>query len=240
MHGIDRRLTVITASIAAGLMLCAAPAGAQWVATAVGVAEYDTNETLLLLGGVSVSPWGGPGVAPVFGVQAYHLSFEGTQGRTNVFSVRPSAGLRYGFTGGAAQARIGYAFTSRDTPVPVAGGVGDRRRGVVLSGQVDWWGTGGPLAAQAIASYNFGSNALWTRGRLTTRIAPAGPAGQLRLGGEVAYLNDDTFTMVQPGAVLEWHTGRGPIVAFGVGRKLNDPGDDATYFKTEVVLPLRR
>lgn len=241
MHYIVRVLTRWVVSTAALLALTAVPLAAQWSVTAVGVAEYDTNETWLLLAGVSASPWGGPGLAPVFGIQAYRLSFEGTSGRTSVTSVRPSVGLRNNFPGGSAQVRVGYAFTSRDVPGPVAGGVADRRDGVVLSSQVDWWGTGGPLAAQAIASYNFGASALWARGRLTTRVARSGP-GQVRLGGEVAFLNDSDgdFTMVQPGAVLEWHTGGGPIVAFGVGRKLNDPGEDATYFKVEVVLPLLR
>lgn len=236
VHCITRGITI--AAAATGIM--AGSARAQWSATAVGVAEYDTNETLLLLAGVSVSPFGGPGLSPVFGIQVYRLSFETAAGTTEVWSVRPSAGIRNNFTGGSAQFRVGYAFTSRDVPEPVAGGVADRSDGVVISSQVDWWGTGGPLGAQAIASYNFGSSSLWARGRVTTRIART-ERGQVRLGGEVAVLNDNDFTMVQPGAVLEWHSGpRGPILAFGVGRKLNDPGEDATYFKLEAVLPLLR
>ncbi|HUF66846.1 MAG TPA: hypothetical protein VMM17_12800 [Gemmatimonadaceae bacterium] len=233
---IARGMTV--AAMASGI--AAGSAQAQWSATAVGVAEYDTNETLLLLAGVSVSPFGGPGISPVFGIQVYRLSYETVSGTTEVWSVRPSAGIRNNFTGGSAQFRVGYAFTSRDAPVPIAGGVGDRRQGVVISSQVDWWGTGGPFGAQAIASYNFGSDALWARGRVTTRVART-QRGQVRVGGEVAFLNDAEFTMVQPGAVVEWHAGPGgPILAFGVGRKLNDPGEDATYFKVEVVLPLLR
>lgn len=233
---IARGMTVaaVASSIAVG------SAQAQWSATAVGVAEYDTNETLLLLAGVSVSPFGGPGISPVFGIQVYRLSYETASGTTEVWSVRPSAGIRNNFTGGSAQFRVGYAFTSRDAPAPIAGGVGDRRQGVVISSQVDWWGTGGPFGAQAIASYNFGSDALWARGRVTTRVART-ERGQVRVGGEVAFLNDADFTMVQPGAVVEWHAGPGrPILTFGVGRKLNDPGEDATYFKVEVVLPLLR
>jgi hypothetical protein len=218
----------------------AVPAAAQWTVTGVGVAEYDTNETWLLLAGVSASPWGGPGIAPVFGVQAYRLSYLAATGRTYVTSIRPSAGLRYNFGTGSAQARIGYAFTSRDAPPPVTGTVVDRRDGVVLSGQVDYWGAGGPFGAQWLGSYNFGSSTLWTRGRLSTRIATT-TAGQVRLGGEVAFLNDSDadFTMWQPGVVLEWHTG-GTILAAGVGRKFSDPGDDATYVKAEVVVPLFR
>lgn len=230
---------VVLAVIA--LAMSAAQAQAQWSVTGVGVAEYDTNETLLLLAGVSASPWGGPGVAPVFGVQGYRLSFPRPAGGTTViWSVRPSAGLRNNFRGGSGQLRIGYAFTSREvTDAPPTTVVADPKDGVVLSGQLDWWGTGGPLGAQLLASYNFGASTLWTRGRITTRIAQTGP-GQVRVGGEVAYYRSDDFRAVQPGGVLEWHTGGGTILAFGVGRKLNDPGDDATYFRTEIVLPLLR
>ena len=239
-----RLITRITSAAlaATALSITTAPgASAQWSVTAVGVAEYDTNETWLLLAGISASPSTGRGIAPVFGIQAYRLSYDQGSGRTHVTSVRPSAGLRSNFGTGSAQMRIGYAFTSRDVPAPVAGGIADRKDGVVLSGQLDYWGSGGPLGWQLLGSYNFGSTTLWTRGRVTTRVARTA-TGQVRLGGEVAYLNDSDgdFTMVQPGAVVEWHLGGGPIVAFGVGRKLSDPGDDATYFKTEIVLPLRR
>jgi hypothetical protein len=223
----------------AGVQLgSASPVAAQWTATSVWVAEYDTNETLLLLGGISVSPGGGP-IRPVAGVQAYHLSYPGAVDRVNIVTVRPSAGLAADFTGGSAQARVGYAFRNREGTV-VGTLVPDAGEGFVVSGQMDYWGTGGPVGAQAIGSYNFGAESLWARGRLSTRVH-SGPAGrQVRLGAETAYMTSPGFDAVQPGGVLEWHSGRGLIVGAGAGVKIIDDADNATYFRAEVVLPLRR
>lgn len=219
--------------------VAAADASAQWSITSVGVAEYDTNETLLLLAGVSAGP-GGRGIQPIIGVQAYHLSYEGAEERTSIISVRPSVGLRSGFEGGAAQARIGYAFRNKDEVV-IGTLVPDAGDGVVLAGQVDYWGTGSPLGAQAIASYDFGGESLWARGRLTTRVAQGSREGsQLRVGAETAIMSGENFDAIQPGGLLEWHTGGGLILGAGAGVKIIDGGENATYFRAEVVLPLRR
>lgn len=214
-------------------------ASAQWGITSVGVAEYDTNETLLLLAGVSAGP-GGRGLHPVVGVQAYHLSYDGGDDRTSVISIRPSVGVRNNFDGGSAQARIGYAFRNKDD-VAIGTLVPDAGDGVVVAGQVDYWGTGSPLGAQAIASYDFGGESLWARGRLTTRLLRGAAEGsQLRVGAEAAVMSSENFDALQPGGVLEWHTGSGLILGAGAGVKLIEEGEDATYFRAEVVLPLRR
>ncbi|HET9453549.1 MAG TPA: hypothetical protein VFO66_04610, partial [Gemmatimonadaceae bacterium] len=87
--------------VMAGALLLggASTASAQWNSTAIGVAEYDTEQTLLLLAGVSASP-GGVGIAPLVGVQANFLTFDAVD-RVEVFTVRPYAGLRSGFEGGS-------------------------------------------------------------------------------------------------------------------------------------------
>lgn len=225
----------------AGLMLLASATGAsaQWTASTVGVAEYDTNETLLLLAGLSASP-AGAGWAPLVGLQGYRLSYDVAGRKTEVWSVRPYAGLRNNFPGGSAAFTAGYAFTNKDQgTIPFGTLVADRDDGVVLGGQLDYWGTGGPWGYQALASYNFGGESIWTRGRATRRIRET-ESGSIRLGGEVAYLAGENYNAVQPGGVLEWHAGEGRILGFGVGRKLVSKGDDATYFKIEAVLPLLR
>ena len=51
-------------------------ADAQWSSTAIGVAEFDTESAMLLLGGVSAGP-SGLGLKPRVGVQAYLLRFDG-------------------------------------------------------------------------------------------------------------------------------------------------------------------
>jgi hypothetical protein len=225
--------------VLAALLTTTAAASAQWSVTGVGVAEWDTNETLLLLAGVSASP-AGPGVRPVFGITASRLSFDVGTSTVTTTSFRPSAGLRNNYPGGSAQARIGYAFTNRDTSAVAATDFVDSRDGVVITGQVDHWGTGGPLGWQWLGAYNFGAQSLWTRGRVTTRVGPPEPR-QIRVGGELAYMSGrDGFSAFAPGAVLEWHAGNGFILGTGIGRKLIRRGDDATYFRVEAVIPFVR
>jgi hypothetical protein len=219
-------------------------AHAQLQTTGVGVVEYDTNETLLLLAGVTMGP-GGAGWSPVFGVQAHYLTYDrGLSDNADIFSVRPSVGMRYGFSGGAMQVRGGYAFTSDDDddgapPTTVAEDFDD---GVFVSAGVDYWGSGTGLGYQLLGSYNFGSEALWTRGRVTTRIASSGANGQIRLGAEAAYQTSDDFDALQPGGVIEWHRGSGLILSLGAGVKLieQDGIDDPIYVRGEVILPFRR
>lgn len=218
----------------------ARPAHAQWNVTGVGVAEYDTEETLLLLAGVSAGP-GGAGWSPLVGVQTYYLTYKLPSETKSVVSVRPYAGLRNNFPGGSLAFTAGYAFVNDDTsPSPVGTGVADSRDGVVVSSALDYWGTGGPLGYQLLASYNFGGESFWGRGRVTTRVSELANGGQIRVGGEVAYANSGSFSMTQPGLVAEWHNGSGFILGFGVGRKLIKDGNDATFFRVETVLPLVR
>src|SRR5687768_3834488 len=90
---------------AAGAIVVALPATthrahAQMQFMGLGVVEYDTNETLLLLAGVNMGR-GGAGWSPVFGVQAHYLTYDrGLGDSADGFSVRPSVGLRNGFSGG--------------------------------------------------------------------------------------------------------------------------------------------
>lgn len=234
------RRAALLGSVVFSLFAVAQPAAAQWKATAIGVAEYDTEETLLLLGGVSAGP-GGPGWSPIIGLQSYYLTYKLPTETQSVVSVRPYAGLRNNFPGGSLAFTAGYAFVSDDDRVsPVGTGVTDSRDGVVVSGALDHWGTGGPLGYQLLASYNFGGESFWGRGRVTTRVSQFASGGQFRVGGEVAYANSGDFSMTQPGLVAEWHSGTGFILGAGIGRKLITDGDDATFFRLETVIPLMR
>lgn len=232
------KLNTLLTGLAAGLALAIpSTASAQWNSSAVGVAEVDTEGTLLLLAGVSASP-GGMGIAPLIGVQASHLSYDVVDTRNTAFTVRPYVGLRSGYEGGSLYGTVGYAFSNRDTDAafPIAA---DRGSGVVVSGGLDHWGTGSPLGYQLLGSYNFGSESYWTRGRVTTRVADRSP-GQVRLGGEVALLGGEGYSAWQPGAVLEFHNGAGRILGLGAGMKIFDGGGDAFYVRLEGVLPLSR
>jgi hypothetical protein len=217
----------------------AASAAAQWPMAAIGVVEYDTKETFLLLGGVSASP-GGSGMRPLIGVQAYFLSFDAGTSNTSVTTVKPYVGLRNNYSAGSAHLAVGYAFSSKDLGGPVSASVSDQGEGTVVSGGLDHWGTGGPWGFQVLGAYNFGTEALWTRGRATTRLGQSVGGKQKRFGGEVAFLNGSGYQAVQPGAILEFHSGNGHILGLGAGMKFFDGGGNAVYFKAEGRLPLVR
>jgi hypothetical protein len=220
--------------------VAAAPATAQVSATAIGVAEYDTEGTLLLLAGVSGGP-GGRGWKPRVGVQGYHLSYDGGAGDVTVMTVRPYVGMRNLFDGGSFGVNVGYAFSDKDlsfTPVFIT----ESGDGVVLSGGLDYWGTSDTrLGYQALAAYNFGTEGFWTRGRVTTRLGQMrANNAQTRLGAELAFMGGQGFHGWQPGGVMEFHTGGGRIFGLGAGMKFFQGGGDAVYFKGEVTLPLSR
>ena len=225
--------------VAMAAAVLAAPAQGQWHATALGVAEYDTDQALFLLGGVSASP-GGRGVSPILGVQAYHIGFDNGPSRTNVFAVKPYAGLSSNYGSGSVYGTAGYAFSNRDEGTKIVStATNDVGSGVVVAGGWDHWGSGGPWGHQLLGSYNFDSENFWGRGRVTRRIASNGPA-QRRLGAEAAFSTGSGYTAWQPGVVLELHNGRGSILGLGAGLKLPDGGDTAGYFKVEGILPVGR
>ena len=225
-----------------GLMvsLFSARASAQWHATAIGVAEYDTKQTSLLLAGLSATP-GGKGIAPIVGIQGYALGYKGGTSRTNVFTVQPFVGLANNYDGGSVAGHIGYAFSNKSVSAPVQSTVtGDQGQGVVVSGSWDQWGTGGPIGHQLLGSYNFGSKSLWTRGRVTRNLTPGGPS-QRRVGAELAYLEGTGYSAFQPGGVLEFHDPKGNILGLGAGMKFfGNRGGNAVYFKVEGVVPVMR
>ena len=237
-----RRLWTAATAALVLLISAAQPAAAQLHWTVVGVGEFDTEDVVLVLGGVSVSR-GGTGWSPVAGVQVSWLQYPTINDDTReIIGIVPSIGLRNGFDGGSFQFRVGYAFreaNDEDDDVlvgvpPVAADVGDD--GIVNYAQLDYWGTGS-LNAQLIASYNYGSEFLWSRGRLTQRLFDLGGGGHIRAGGEAAYLNGDEFDAWQVGGVVGFHAGGGTIINGGIGRKFASGNvRDATYVRAEIVL----
>lgn len=214
------------------------PASAQLGWTVYGVGEFDTEDVIYVLAGLNLAP-SRLGIVPVFNIQGFMLQYPLLSKDQQIFGVTPSIGVANNFTGGTAAARVGYTLAGSknelgELPPNVTADVGE---GVVTTGQFEYWGTGA-LGAQAIASYNFDSEALWARGRLTHRIFGWGDAGHVRAGGEVAYLNlgKANFSTVQPGVLIGFHTGRGTIINAGAGVKLSEGPPDATYFKAELVL----
>ncbi|HEX6559305.1 MAG TPA: cellulose biosynthesis protein BcsS [Longimicrobiales bacterium] len=216
----------------AALAVHATPAHAQLGWTFVGVGDFDTSDVYLVLGGVSVSPTRA-GWSPVAGVTAYWLQYPLGSDHQNVTSVTPSIGLKNSFGTGAFQARVGYSFSNKDdVPLVNAEASGS---GVVNSAQVDYWGTGA-MSAQAIGSYNWGSEAFWGRGRLGFRVARFGDVGSISVGPEATYLTSSGYNATRVGGVLGFNPGRGTTINAAVGRKFPSIGEDATYFTFELVL----
>ena len=211
--------------------------GLGW--TVYGTGEYDTDEVGFVLGGVSFAPKK-RGLAPLAGVEAHYLRYPTGVGDVDNTGIQPYLGLQNNFGTGLVAAKLGYQFESNEATLiaPVNIAVGE---GLVATGQLESWGTGRDLGGQALATFNFGSKTLWTRGRVDMPIAQFNP-GAFRLGLEAAYLNvgedptglDITYETASVGPVAIWQTGRGVNLGFAVGRRFIDT--EATYFRIDVAI----
>lgn len=220
------------AIIFSAVTLVAVPAQAQWTGAVYGTAEFDTNDTNLLFAGVSLSPGGGD-VAPIFGVQAYRLSYKSGSGTTSVFVVKPSAGLRFRLSPEtSANLSVGYAFADKNFPGTAVSTAADQGDGVVLSGGLDVHPSSSNVSWQGMASYNFGSESFWGRLRAPIKLRSS-ESGSVSLAPEVSFLSGSGYSAVQPGAVVLWQSNTG--FGFGAGVAFNMPnqGDNSTVFKIE-------
>jgi len=235
MERIVRRTLLCTALL---IPFAAQSAAAQrWVSTAYGVAEYGTDETVLLLAGINGGP-GGYGLHPRIGAQAYWLTYN-PNNRTSVVAFRPFVGLANNYHGGSVSANVGYAFANKDVTFPSSSSVSGE--GLVVATDIQYWGPSARnLAYQILGAYNFGTDNLWTRGRLTAPIRVGSNGAATRLGGEVAFQDGENYTAWQPGGVLEFRNSRGQILTLGAGAKLIQNGNTEAYFKVEGVLPVAR
>lgn len=222
----------IAALLMTAVTLAAVPLQAQWSGSVYGTAEIDTNDTNLLFAGVSLSPGGGD-IAPIFGVQAYRLSYGTGSSKTSVFVVKPSAGLRFHLSPTAsANLSLGYAFASKDVPANALSSAADRGDGVVLSGGLDLHPTNSAISWESLASYNFGSESFWGRVRAPIKMR-TNTSGTVSVAPELAYLSGSGYHAIQPGAVVLWQGNSG--FGFGAGIAFNMPnqGDNSTVFKIE-------
>lgn len=229
-----RHATKVATFVALVVTLMAVPksAHAQLGWTFVGVGDFDTSNTYLVLGGLSVSPQR-QGWSPLGAVNAYWLQYPSGTGHQNVTSVTPMVGLKDNFGTGAFQVKVGYAFANKDNVVPVINPLASGS-GVTNGAQLDYWGTGA-MTAQAIADYNYGSEAFWGRGRLGFRVARFTNGG-VTVGPELAYLHSSTYHATRIGGVLGLTPGAGTTINAAIGRKNENGPNDATYFTFELVL----
>jgi len=214
----------VAAMAAAGSL--AAQANLTVYATA-GVDGADTN--IELIGGTA--RFGGAGLAPEVGVQTYHLGYDAGSETRDVWAVTPTVGASYRMSTGQVGARVGYSFQSdgdnEDLVAPVFEGEGGGS-GVVANVQGNYWGAGPEL--QGIASYNFGSDYLWTQAQALVPVASLGASGaRLSAGGEAVWqgsTDDNGGNAVQLGPVLKLSTGHSFSVNVGGGWKHFGGGSD--------------
>ena len=244
---VGRALSRLAVGTLAAVALGATPAAAQWGTTWVGVAETGGDDVTLLLGSGSMSPEG-LGLKPIVGLQALFLMFDVADESESTWSVTPSAGLIMRAPTGAVQARLGYTF-SEESDFPILGPDGGDDPGLSTSAQADYWDNGA-FGLQGIASFNWGSEYLWSRARGTVRVMEL-DFGGIHVGPEFVYQGemgeesgtDLHYSATQIGGILLWDSGNQLIAGFGAGIKNIDedfvgPDDDEStwYVKVEFVL----
>jgi hypothetical protein len=223
-------------AVAAG---CAAALSAGGLAaqdvTVYGTAGIDGNHTNIELVGGSAR-FGGLGLAPEVGLQAYHLGYDVGAGNTDTWAVMPSVGASLRMPVGQVGARVGYSFQSNDV-VPVTEGVGGGS-GVVVAAQGNYWGPGPEL--QGIVSYSFAPNYLWSQAQATVPVLPM-PPGQLSLGAEVTAEGITTSgggSAISVGPLVKWSSGHNWSVNAGGGARFyggSSTRDNTWYAKVGLV-----
>ena len=234
-RGVGRAVTGAAFGVAVLLGGSSAPAAGQflsgdWGPTWVGAAETSGDEVTTLLLGASLSP-SGTGLKPIVGLQGMYFMLNDNNG----WSITPSAGVVYRATSGAIQGRVGYAFTDETDFIPFGTPDAGDDPGVSLSTQADYW-DGGAYGLQGIASYNLGSEYLWTRARGTLRVLDLRRGGNIHVGPEFVYQgemgdvgpgDEGHYTGTQLGGIVLWNSGNMLQAGFGAGVKNNSIEDAA-------------
>lgn len=205
--------------------------------TAYATASLDGHQTSIGLIGASVRA-AGLGLRPVVALQVYRLQYDagGTVGDVTVVSVGPSAGVSYRTSGGAVEGRVGYNFQSEEDEDVLQEGEGGGG-GVTTSVQALSWASRPEL--QGIASYNWGSEYLWSTAQALVPIRELNPGG-IAVGGEVVWqgnvgAEDRDYQSWQVGPVLRWSTGRESSVIVGAGYKDSNSRDATWYARIGLV-----
>lgn len=226
-----RQTTVALGLVALGAVTLA-PGAARAQITWTAAGEVGGDDVNLLFTSLGWNP-GWEGIRPTLGLSAYRV---GTPGG-DIYSVGPSVGLEYRASEGSLEVDVGYSFKDADAATPFFGGGED---GATTGLHGEYWGDG-TWGLQGIASYNWGSEYLWSRGRVTRRVAALDRGGSVALGAEAVWQGEtgdeigEEYRVTQYGPVVQWITGRDWILAAGGGWKNISIDDDTWYAKLEVV-----
>jgi hypothetical protein len=231
------RSAVRAFALAAGCAALAAGSLAAQDVTVYGTAAVDGNHTNIELVGGSAR-FGGPGLAPEVGLQAYHLGYELGAGNRDTWAVMPSVGASYRMPVGQVGARVGYSFQSNaDAGTALVEGAGGGS-GVVVAAQGNYWGAGPEL--QGIVSYSVEPKYLWSQAQASVPVLPL-PPGRLSLGAEVTaegITESGGGSAISVGPLVKWSSGHNwSVNASGGGRFYGGSStrDNTWYAKVGVV-----
>jgi hypothetical protein len=217
-----------TLAIASAMTVAAAlPARAQLVA--FGSAEAGGQGQGLLLLGASVSR-GAPGWSPVGQVVGYRFSFDAGDDDVSSFVLAPSAGLKYQTATGMIQGLAGYSIV--DDEDDFVGGIApaESREGFFTTAHLEHWGAGDRMG-QLIASYNWGSEYLWSRARGAVRLGPTSP---LMAGGELVFQTGEGDSRVTSiGPLLQARLSEAFRLTGVVGYRMPQGGDGTGYARLD-------
>ncbi|HET9011736.1 MAG TPA: hypothetical protein VFN38_07960 [Gemmatimonadaceae bacterium] len=175
-----------TSTLALAALLAAVaslPAAAQSLATYGSAEVAGYGEGSLFLGSTLGLP-GGRGLSPF--VSAYVQTYRyrnGLNSHATATAFAPAVGLSDGMPTGSVSGSLGYNFTSTDVSnTPIVGLQGGNTGSLFSTLQANYWGDGN-RAAQAIVSYAYRSQYVWSRLRAAQRVG----ASPWFAGGEVVY-----------------------------------------------------
>jgi hypothetical protein len=209
-------------SLASALSIALAPsASAQSLAVYGGVEAAGLGESSALLG---ASIAGGLGLSPVLGVTAQTYRFRnGAGGFISANAISPLIGLQYNTGRQMWMGGVGYSFVSTDLPAgtPGIGLSSGTEDGPFVLGQVNHWGDGN-VDVQAIASFAFEPQYLWSRFRAAQRlgITPVFFGGEVVAQGSPSH--DDDRVLVPGGPTVRvnvpsyWSFNVGPTLQYRV------------------------
>ena len=226
--GLRRLVTtfVVGVGVAAGAPAAEAQSISYTVYGGVALDGYDTNIQIV---GATVRP-AGEGFRPMGGLQAYRLGYEVADEGTDVYAVTPMVGAGYFTADGAVNAMVGYALVSDEAPGAFFGG-GGGESGVTTSVQGLYWGATPDV--EAIASYSWGPEYLWTNALVAQPIATTA-SGTFSVGVDGVWegqMVDDGFRAYSIGPLVRWSNDRNLGVTLAGGYRDADDRDSTWYVR---------
>ena len=199
---------------------------------------------------------------PVISLGAYFARVDGN----NDVGLAPAVAVRYGGSWGSIQGRIGWGRSSTttvgagtptmmmsrmDIPVGLAIKVPNDATAAVGKSALDGDNSGlntslqtefsgdGAWALQGVASYSWGTDVLWSRGRVTRVVSMAPSGSSVALGAEIAWQGvTDDGDLIQGneyranylGPVIRIARASGSLWAVSGGLKRLQPSDGRTWY----------